>query len=346
MILRRNVLIGGTTGAGKSGLVNVILAALAACGDVVIWGIDLKGGMELQPWAQCLTRLATTPEQAIALFADAITELDQRAASMAAAGRRVWEPSPDMPALVIVVDEYAELPPEARDYADSLARRGRAVAVNLLAATQRPTQEAMGHNAVRSQMDVRICLRVRERRDVDLILGQGSFTSGWHAHSLTQPGTFLLSDAEHTAPERARAYLITDDQVATHAARHANHPAPGRRRARGPRIAAERPGQPARYRRVVRTGRGAVGRAQARGTGRGTRRGAAGRYRHEPADAVPATPRARPGRESRPDRPGLLARHRARRPGDGRPPPRPGSPRRPPRGPRPPRRRRRRGHDQ
>ena len=92
MILRRNVLIGGTTGAGKSGLVNVILAALAACGDVVIWGIDLKGGMELQPWAQCLTRLATTPEQAIALFADAITELDQRAASMAAAGRRVWEP--------------------------------------------------------------------------------------------------------------------------------------------------------------------------------------------------------------------------------------------------------------
>jgi S-DNA-T family DNA segregation ATPase FtsK/SpoIIIE len=38
-----------------------------------------------------------------------------------------------MPALVIVVDEYAELPPEARDYADSLARRGRAVAVNLLA---------------------------------------------------------------------------------------------------------------------------------------------------------------------------------------------------------------------
>jgi DNA segregation ATPase FtsK/SpoIIIE, S-DNA-T family len=26
---------------------------------------------------------------------------------------------------------------------------------------------------VRSQMDVRICFRVRERQDVDLILGQG-----------------------------------------------------------------------------------------------------------------------------------------------------------------------------
>jgi S-DNA-T family DNA segregation ATPase FtsK/SpoIIIE len=221
VILRRNVLVGGTTGAGKSGIINVILAALAACGDVVIWGVDLKGGMELQPWTRCLGRLATTPAQAIALFQDAIAELDQRAATMAAAGRRLWEPARDMPALVIVVDEYAELPAEAQEYADSLARRGRAVAVNVLAATQRPTQEAMGNNAVRSQMDVRICLRVRERRDVDLILGQGSFSSGWHAHLLAQPGTFLISAPEHAVPERARAYLITDGQVTAHAARHA-----------------------------------------------------------------------------------------------------------------------------
>jgi DNA segregation ATPase FtsK/SpoIIIE-like protein len=39
------------------------------------------------------------------------------------------------------------------------------------AATQRPTQKAMGQGAVRSQMDVRISFRVRERKDVDLILG-------------------------------------------------------------------------------------------------------------------------------------------------------------------------------
>ena len=30
----------------------------------------------------------------------------------------------------------------------------------------------MGQGALRSQMDIRICFRVRERRDVDLILGQ------------------------------------------------------------------------------------------------------------------------------------------------------------------------------
>jgi S-DNA-T family DNA segregation ATPase FtsK/SpoIIIE len=68
-----------------------------------------------------------------------------------------------MPALVIIVDEYAELAddaPEATKDADSIARRGRAVAVTLIAATQRPTQKAMGKGALRSQMDVRICFRV------------------------------------------------------------------------------------------------------------------------------------------------------------------------------------------
>ena len=219
-MLRRNVLIGGTTGSGKSGIVNIILAVLAACRDVEIWGVDLKGGMELAPWAPCLTRLATTPDQADELFRDAVRRLNQRAAQMARNGQRVWEPTPDQPALVIIVDEYAEMPDEAHDCADSIARRGRAVAVNLIAATQRPSQQAMGKGAVRSQMDVRICLRVRERRDTDLILGQGSFNAGWHAHALTRPGEFLVSDPEHAKPERARAYLIDDDAVASHVRDH------------------------------------------------------------------------------------------------------------------------------
>jgi S-DNA-T family DNA segregation ATPase FtsK/SpoIIIE len=182
--------------------------------------------MELQPWAGCIEKLATTPRETAALFRDAVTEVDRRAAIMTRKGARIWEPAPENPARLVVVDEYAEMPDEAQDDADSLARRGRAVAANLLAATQRPTQDAMGGNAVRSQMDVRICLRVRERRDVDLILGQGSFAAGWHAHTLTKPGEFLISAPEFTTPERARGYLITDEQVTGHAARHARH-APG-----------------------------------------------------------------------------------------------------------------------
>jgi len=222
LLLRRNVLIGGIAGSGKSGVLNVIIAVLAACRDVRLWGVDLKGGMELGPWESCFERIATTPEDANELFRDAVTELNNHAARMAATGKRTWEPTPDNPALVIITDEHAELPEESHECADSVARRGRAVALTLIAATQRPTLAAMGRNtAVRSQMDIRICLRVREPRDADLILGQGSLNSGWHAHKLTQPGEFLISGPEHGTPERNRAYLITDERRDQHAARYA-----------------------------------------------------------------------------------------------------------------------------
>ncbi len=79
LLLRRNVLVGGIIDSGKSGILNVILGNLAACRDAVIWGIDLKGGMELEPWASCLDRLATTPHEADELFKDAIAEHNQRA---------------------------------------------------------------------------------------------------------------------------------------------------------------------------------------------------------------------------------------------------------------------------
>jgi S-DNA-T family DNA segregation ATPase FtsK/SpoIIIE len=215
--LRRHALFAGTTGSGKSGGLNVLMGTLAACDDVVIWAIDLKKGMELAPWAPCIDRLATTPEEASALLSNAVAILQARAAHLAATGRRVWEPSPDMPALVIIIDEYAELADEAPDamtHTDSIARLGRALAVTLVAATQRPTQKAMGQGAVRSQMDTRLCFRVRERKDVDLVLGQGMLNAGWHAHTLNAPGKFLVSAPEHATPKRARAYLVTDDDVA------------------------------------------------------------------------------------------------------------------------------------
>lgn len=222
-LTHRHGLLGGVAGAGKSGVLNVLLVTLTACTDVVLWGIDLKGGMELGPWASCLDRLATTAVEAAELLADAVAILDARAHHLTAKGSRLWRPTPTTPALVIVIDEYAELTeqsPAAVIHTDSLARRGRAVAVTLLAATQRPTQKAMGAGAVRSQMDIRICLRVRERRDVDLILGQGMLATGWHAHTLDAPGKFLISTPEHHTPRRARAYLLTDDDVSTIAARN------------------------------------------------------------------------------------------------------------------------------
>jgi hypothetical protein len=224
LFLRRHAILAGATGSGKSGGLNELIASLAACRDVVIWAIDLKRGMELRPWAACIDRLATTPAEAAALLADAVTILHARAEHLAGHGWREWQPSEAMPALVIIIDEYAELAeqaPRAMKDTDTIARLGRALAVTLVAATQRPTQKVMGQGAVRSQMNIRIAFRMQEPRDVELILGQGMLKAGWHAHRLNAPGKFLASSPEHDTPRRARAYLVTDQDVTEAAARYA-----------------------------------------------------------------------------------------------------------------------------
>ena len=330
--LRRHVLFGGATGAGKSGGLNVLIGNLSACRDVVLWGIDLKKGMELGPWISCLDRLATTPGEADSLLADAVAILEARAAVLAEQGQRVCDPTPEMPALVILIDEYAELvddAPGAIRHADSIARRGRAVAVSLIAATQRPTQKAMGHGAVRSQMDVRICFRVRERKDVDLILGQGMLAAGWQAHTLNAPGKFLVSAAEHDTPRRARAYLITDEVVASTASLHASLRPPldevsqraieERNRTEVPiapdAVAEATPRSPLNdqdehSQRGRRPRSHPVGRAVP-GPGRRHHRARThGRDRHEPAMDLPTAARTRRARPGKPGEPGAMARRK------------------------------------
>lgn len=70
---------------------------------------QLPGRRGWAPWASCIDQLATTSTQACALLADAVALLEARAVHLAATGRRVWQPSPQMPALVVIVNEYAEL---------------------------------------------------------------------------------------------------------------------------------------------------------------------------------------------------------------------------------------------
>lgn len=193
-LLRKHVLIGGATDSGKSGLLNVILARIAECTDTAVWGVDLKKGMELAPWRRVLHRLATDNDSAEQLLQAAVDELEKRAEFLMARGRREWYPKSDAPQLFILIDEFAELSKKAQKLADSIARRGRAVAVVLIIATQRPTQKAMGEaSAVRSQMNVRFCLRVNERPDVDLILGAGKLNAGWDATKLDGAGKFFVS---------------------------------------------------------------------------------------------------------------------------------------------------------
>jgi S-DNA-T family DNA segregation ATPase FtsK/SpoIIIE len=216
-LLRKHALFGGATGSGKSTLLNAFLATLAPAPDALLWGIDFAGGTALVPWQQCFGRVATTPAEARALLEDACRVVDARNRWLVHHGRDAWEPTPDAPAVVLPVDELAELIeqlPDAATFLDSIARLGRKTAVTLLVATQRPTQEALGGGALRAQLTVRVCLRVTEPADGELILGRGKAKQGYRPDLLDAPGKLLAWDPpDHTRPVPAKAYTLDRGRI-------------------------------------------------------------------------------------------------------------------------------------
>jgi S-DNA-T family DNA segregation ATPase FtsK/SpoIIIE len=207
-LLRKHALIGAASGAGKTTLVTAILRTLGPAPDVLVWAVDFAGGAGLAPWRPCLGRLATTPAEARALLEDAVAAIDARERWLADHGEEHWDPTPEAPAVVIPVDELAELVeqlPDAATFLDTIARKGRKTAITLLVSTQRPTQDALGGGALRAQLTVRVCLRVTEPADGELILGRGKARLGYRPDLLDAPGKLLVWDPpDHTRPIPAK----------------------------------------------------------------------------------------------------------------------------------------------
>lgn len=182
-----HALIAGTTGAGKSELLQTIITSLAvgntpdALNFVLI---DYKGG---SAFLDC-SRLPHT----VGMVSDLDAHLTERAlASLAAElrrreeilfkaetkdiedyndARRLRPELEPMPRLMLVIDEFASLVAELPDFIAGLvdiARRGRSLGVHLMLATQRPAGVVSAD--IRANTNLRIALRVtngEESRDV------------------------------------------------------------------------------------------------------------------------------------------------------------------------------------
>jgi S-DNA-T family DNA segregation ATPase FtsK/SpoIIIE len=229
-LAHQHTLVVGATGSGKSMLLNVVVGELVAARDVVCWGVDFKGGAELGPWRACLGRVATTPADTTQLLQAAVAVLEARLAELAHRGLRDLAPSPASPALVVVVDEHAELVARcgrpALEAIDSIAKRGRAASVTLVLASQRATMEVLGSEILRANLRVRFCLGVEDPSEVALALGLGG-KKGWPPELLDAPGKFYLRARSQglNTPRPARGYLATTTQVHQLAAHHAHTPA-------------------------------------------------------------------------------------------------------------------------
>jgi len=173
-------LIAGTTGAGKSELLQSLVASLAVANrpDALTFVlIDYKGGAA---FAQCerlphtvgmVTDLDThLVERALASLG---AELRRREHQLASVGAKDIDDYVDllrgdptlaaMPRLVIVIDEFASMVRELPDFVTgmvNIAQRGRSLGIHLILATQRPS--GVVSPEIRANTNLRVALRVTD----------------------------------------------------------------------------------------------------------------------------------------------------------------------------------------
>lgn len=176
-----------------------VLAGLAGQRGTALIGIDPKR-VELTPWRDRLSALVagSEAEPTLRLLRDLVAEVQHRAARLADQGLVAARPDAETPALVLVVDEWAELAAEGtseqRAEAQDLPRRyvslGRAVGCSAVLATQRPTSDTVD-TGTRALLAHRLALRCGDRWQSEAILGQGDDQAA--RIPLSSPGWGLLA---------------------------------------------------------------------------------------------------------------------------------------------------------
>ncbi|KPI11132.1 cell division FtsK/SpoIIIE [Actinobacteria bacterium OK074] len=173
-------LVAGTTGSGKSELLQTFVASLATVNrpdELTFVLVDYKGGSAFKDCVQLPHTLGMVTDLDSHLVQRALTslaaELVRREHILAAVGakdlpeyqgmrRRDPQLAP-VPRLVLVIDEFATLYREIPDFIPglvSIAQRGRSLGIHLVLATQRPAGVVSAD--IRANTNLRIALRVTD----------------------------------------------------------------------------------------------------------------------------------------------------------------------------------------
>lgn len=176
-------LIAGTTGSGKSELIQTFMLSLAinfSPDDIAFFVIDFKGGgmanlfKELPHMAGQISNLSGNQIRRAMISIKSENLRRQRIFGEYGVNNinnytRLYKggeaPTP-IPHLVIIIDEFAELKKEEPDFMReliSVAQVGRSLGVHLILATQKPSGTV--DDNIWSNAKFRLCLRVQDRQD-------------------------------------------------------------------------------------------------------------------------------------------------------------------------------------
>ncbi len=189
-----HTLIGGTSGSGKSELLQSIVAGLAAYhppSRVNFLFIDYKGGAASQVFERLPHTVGHVTNLGGALALRALTslraELNRRMALLEGRAKDLADmldvaPADAPPSLVIIIDEFATLVTEVPGFVEGvvdIAQRGRSLGIHLVLATQRPSGSV--NDNILANTNLRISLRMLDRAESIAILASP------HAASIPVP---------------------------------------------------------------------------------------------------------------------------------------------------------------
>ena len=184
-------LVAGTTGSGKSELLQSMVASLAAANtpeSMTFVLVDYKGGAAFRDFAPLPHTVGMVTDLDTHLVERALhslgAELRRREHLLAEVGAKDLEDyvedagreggRPPLPRLLIVIDEFASMVRELPDFITGLvnvAQRGRSLGIHLILATQRPTGVVTGD--IRANTNLRIALRVTDAGESTDVIDAG-----------------------------------------------------------------------------------------------------------------------------------------------------------------------------
>ncbi len=245
-LLDTHWLISGATRSGKGSVIwSIVRCLLPGVADrtIELWAIDPKGGIELGFGRALFTEFAGSVkdgipigDQIVDMLEHAVKTMETRLGEMEG-NSRLFRPSPGNPAIVIIFDEMLavelrmtsrEQMKRAGDALRTLLTAGAAASVIVIGAAQM-TQKS-GAISARDGFTRRLCLRVTDPIQVDMVLGPGAYKNGARAELIRsdQQGTGFMLEEGQSTPYLVRFPWCSDDEVKRYARLYPAPARPGR----------------------------------------------------------------------------------------------------------------------
>jgi DNA segregation ATPase FtsK/SpoIIIE, S-DNA-T family len=215
-----HLLVAGTTGAGKSVMLNGLLTSLLLTTDprqVKMVLVDPKR-VELSQFGRIphlITPVVTDVKKAANALTWAVAEMERRYEVLERHGVRSldgynYRAEKQMPYIVVVIDELADLmmtsAAKVEDAVIRLAQKARAVGIHLVVATQRPSVDVIT-GMIKANVPSRIAFAVSSQVDSRVILD----TVG--AEALLGRGDMLFKPVTALRPSRVQGAYISESEV-------------------------------------------------------------------------------------------------------------------------------------